>query len=98
MAANVEAEKNRARTLPCWQGPIQIGPLGGGLSKFNFVVNDTGAGLVGTRDLGQEVFTVLQRADTGLGRIAGLSISIIAIIADRFVILSSKRIGTQLDI
>ena len=38
--------------------------------------------LVGTRDLGQEVFTALQRADTGLGVIAGLSIAFIAIIAD----------------
>jgi glycine betaine/proline transport system permease protein len=29
--------------------------------------------LVGTRDFGQEVFTALQRGDTGLGVIAGLS-------------------------
>ena len=29
--------------------------------------------LHGTRDLGQEVFTALQRGDTGLGVIAGLS-------------------------
>ena len=54
--------------------------------------------LVGTRDLGQEVFTALQRADTGLGVVAGLSIAFIAIIADRFTNLASKRIGTQLGV
>ena len=51
--------------------------------------------LVGTRDLGQEVFTALQRADTGLGVIAGLSI---AFIADRFANLTSKRIGVRLGV
>ena len=54
--------------------------------------------LIGTRDLGQEVFTALQRADTGLGVIAGLSIAFIAIIADRFANLTSKRIGARLGI
>ena len=73
-------------------------PRGGSLSNFDFVANDTGTGLVGTRGLGQEVFTALQRADTGLRRIAGLSIAFIAIIAGRFVYLASKRIGTRLDV
>ena len=54
--------------------------------------------LVGTRDLGQEVFTALQRADTGLGVIAGLSIAFITIIADRFANLTSKRIGVRLGV
>ena len=54
--------------------------------------------LVGTRDLGQEVFTALQRADIGLGVVAGLSIAFIAIIADRFANLGSKRIGARLGI
>jgi hypothetical protein len=98
MAANVEAGKNRARALPCRQGSIQTDPLGGGLSNFNLVVNGTGTGLVGTRDLGQEVFTALQRAGSELGRIAGLSIAFIAIIADRFVITASTRIGDHLDV
>ena len=54
--------------------------------------------LVGTRDLGQEVFTALQRADTGLGVIAGLSIAFIVINADRFANLTSMRIGARLGV
>lgn len=41
--------------------------------------------LVGTRDLGQEVYIALTRADTGAGLVAGLSIAAIAIIADRLI-------------
>ncbi len=47
--------------------------------------------LVGTRDLGQEVYIALTRADTGHGIIAGLSIAFIAIIADRIVSASAKN-------
>ncbi len=42
MAVDVEAEKNRVRSLPCWQGSVDIDPLSGGLSNLNFVVNDAG--------------------------------------------------------
>jgi len=41
--------------------------------------------LVGTRDLGQEVYIALTKADAGSGIIAGLSIAFIAIIADRIM-------------
>ncbi|SLN50034.1 Glycine betaine/L-proline transport system permease protein ProW [Roseovarius litorisediminis] len=41
--------------------------------------------LVGTRDLGQEVYIALTKADTGRGLVAGLAIAFIAIIADRLV-------------
>jgi len=41
--------------------------------------------LVGTRDLGQEVYIALTKANTGAGIVAGLSIAFIAIIADRTV-------------
>jgi glycine betaine/proline transport system permease protein len=41
--------------------------------------------LVGTRDLGQEVYVALTKADTGRGLVAGLAIAFIAIIADRLV-------------
>ena len=41
--------------------------------------------LVGTRDLGQEVYIALTKADTGRGLVAGLAIAFIAIIADRFI-------------
>jgi glycine betaine/proline transport system permease protein len=54
--------------------------------------------LHGTRNLGQEVFTALQRADAGLGVIAGLSIAFCAIIADRSSNLTSKRIGARLGV
>ena len=41
--------------------------------------------LVGTRDLGQEVYIALTKADTGRGLVAGFSIAFIAIIADRII-------------
>ena len=41
--------------------------------------------LVGTRDLGQEVYIALTKADTGRGIVAGLAIAFIAIIADRII-------------
>ena len=47
--------------------------------------------LVGTRDLGQEVYIALTKADTGRGLVAGLSIAFIAILADRLVKASAQR-------
>ncbi len=41
--------------------------------------------LVGTRDLGQEVYIALTKADTGRGLVAGLCVAFIAIIADRLI-------------
>jgi len=41
--------------------------------------------LVGTRELGQEVYIALTKADTGRGIIAGVSVAFIAIIADRMI-------------
>ncbi|MCZ4352518.1 ABC transporter permease subunit [Roseovarius aestuarii] len=41
--------------------------------------------LVGTRDLGQEVYIALTKANAGAGIVAGLSVAFIAIIADRVV-------------
>ncbi len=41
--------------------------------------------LVGTRDLGQEVYIALTKADVGSGLVAGLAIAFIAIIADRII-------------
>ena len=46
--------------------------------------------LVGTRDLGQEVYIALTKADTGRGLVAGLAIAFIAIIADRLVNASAR--------
>ncbi|VAW12391.1 Glycine betaine ABC transport system, permease protein OpuAB / Glycine betaine ABC transport system, permease protein OpuAB [hydrothermal vent metagenome] len=41
--------------------------------------------LVGTRELGQEVYIALTKADTGRGIVAGISVAFIAIIADRLI-------------
>ena len=47
--------------------------------------------LVGTRDLGQEVYIALTKADTGRGIIAGLCVACIAIIADRLIAAWAER-------
>ncbi len=41
--------------------------------------------LVGTRELGQEVYIALTKADTGRGLVAGVSVAAIAIISDRLI-------------
>ena len=55
--------------------------------------------LVGTRDLGQEVYIALTKASTGRGIIAGLSVAFIAIIADRIISAmaqaSRERLGLK---
>jgi len=43
------------------------------------------AALVGTRDLGQQVYIALGKADLGLGLVAGLSISLVALVTDRLL-------------
>jgi len=52
--------------------------------------------LVGTRDLGQEVYIALTKADTGRGLVAGISVAFIAIIADRLISASADRIRIRL--
>lgn len=47
--------------------------------------------LVGTRDLGQEVYIALTKADTGRGLVAGLAIAFIAIMADRIISAGAKK-------
>ncbi|AVO39654.1 ABC transporter permease subunit [Pukyongiella litopenaei] len=47
--------------------------------------------LVGTRDLGQEVYIALTKADTGRGLVAGLAIAFIAIIADRVISAGARN-------
>ena len=53
--------------------------------------------LVGTRDLGQEVYIALTKANTGQGIVAGLSVAFIAIISDRILTAlaraSQQRLG-----
>jgi glycine betaine/proline transport system permease protein len=52
--------------------------------------------LVGTRDLGQEVYIALTKADTGQGIVAGLCVAFIGIIADRLIQAGSRRVKLRL--
>ncbi|HMB75379.1 MAG TPA: ABC transporter permease subunit, partial [Kiloniellaceae bacterium] len=52
--------------------------------------------LVGTRELGQEVYIALTKADTGRGIVAGLCVAFIAIISDRLITAGAKRAKAQL--
>jgi len=54
--------------------------------------------LVGTRDLGQEVYIALTKADTGRGLVAGLSVAAIAMISDRLISAWSARKKQELGI
>jgi glycine betaine/proline transport system permease protein len=49
------------------------------------------AALVGTRDLGQQIYLALAAADAGQGFVAGLSIALIAIGADRIIQAWSRK-------
>jgi glycine betaine/proline transport system permease protein len=51
--------------------------------------------LVGTRDLGQEVYIALTKADTGRGLVAGLCVAAIAIIADRMIQTAARILGAR---
>ncbi|MGI9482872.1 MAG: ABC transporter permease [Hyphomicrobiales bacterium] len=52
--------------------------------------------LVGTRELGQEVYIALTKADTGRGIVAGLCVAFIAIIADRLINAGANRMKQRL--
>jgi glycine betaine/proline transport system permease protein len=52
--------------------------------------------LVGTRDLGQEVYIALTKADVGRGLVAGLGVAMIAMIADRLMTASAERMKRRL--
>lgn len=48
--------------------------------------------LVGTRDLGQETYAALAKADVGRGVVAGLCVAFIGMIADRLISASAERL------
>ena len=54
--------------------------------------------LVGTRDLGQEVYIALTKGDPGRGMVAGLAVAFIAIIADRMISAGAGRARQRLGI
>ena len=49
------------------------------------------AALVGTRELGQEVFTALSRGETGPGIVAGLCVAAVALVADALLKSGAMR-------
>lgn len=53
------------------------------------------AALVGTRELGQEVFTALSRGETGPGIVAGLCVACVALIADTLLKTSAAKAASQ---
>ena len=54
--------------------------------------------LVGTNDLGQEVYIALTRADIGQGVVAGLCVAFIAMIADRLISAWAEERKRQLQL
>jgi glycine betaine/proline transport system permease protein len=52
--------------------------------------------LVGTRDLGQDVYIALTKANPGNGLVAGLAIAFIAIIADRLLSAAARSAREKL--
>lgn len=52
--------------------------------------------LVGTRDLGQEVYIALVKADVGRGLMAGIGVAMIAMIADRLMTAAAARTKKRL--
>ena len=55
------------------------------------IAMDIIAAMIGTRDLGQEVFISLAKADAGRGLVAGLAVAFIGIVADRLISAASRR-------
>jgi glycine betaine/proline transport system permease protein len=55
------------------------------------------AAMVGTRDLGQQVYIALGKANAGLGLTSGLSIALVAMIADRIIRgwCARRKVGTS---
>jgi glycine betaine/proline transport system permease protein len=53
--------------------------------------------LVGTRDLGQEVYAALATADVGRGLVAGFAVAAIAIIADRLIGAAAAQARSRLE-
>jgi len=52
--------------------------------------------MIGTRDLGQEVFIALAKADAGRGLTAGFAIAFIGIVADRLIRASTDKLQSRL--
>jgi glycine betaine/proline transport system permease protein len=52
--------------------------------------------LIGTRDLGQEVYIGVAKADVGRGMVAGFCVAFLGIVADRLIVAGAKRVRQRL--
>ncbi|WP_112310614.1 ABC transporter permease [Pseudogemmobacter bohemicus] len=68
--------------LPLARGSVRLGLNQTIMAALSMLVI---AALVGTRELGQQVYVALSRADAGAGLIAGAVIAAIALVADRLL-------------
>ena len=97
----VEAAKvagcTRRQLLWRVQMPLALHEILLGINQVVFLAlsMDIIAAMVGTSDLGQEVFKALAKADAGRGIIAGLAVACIGIVADRLISAWSGRVKVR---
>ena len=93
----VEAAKvsgcTRSQLLWRVQMPLALPEIMLGINQVVMlaIAMDIIAAMIGTRDLGQEVFISLAKADAGRGLVAGLAVAFIGIVADRLISAASRR-------
>jgi glycine betaine/proline transport system permease protein len=92
-AANM-AGCTRAQLLWRVQIPLALPEIMLGVNQVLMfaIAMDIIAAMIGTRDLGQEIFTALSKADPGRGIVAGLCTAFIGIVADRLISAWSRRV------
>jgi glycine betaine/proline transport system permease protein len=80
------------------QIPLALPEIMLGINQVVFLAlsMDIIAAMIGTSDLGQEVFKALAKADAGRGLIAGLAVAFIGIIADRLISAWNGRVRERL--
>lgn len=76
------------------QLPLALPEIMLGINQVVFLAlsMDIIAAMVGTADLGQEVFKALSKADAGRGIIGGLAVACIGIVADRLISAWSRQV------
>jgi glycine betaine/proline transport system permease protein len=82
------------------QIPLALPEIMLGINQVVFLAlsMDIIAAMIGTSDLGQEVFKALAKADAGRGIIGGLAVACIGIIADRLISAWSQRVKDRFGI
>ncbi len=90
----------RSQILWRVQVPLALPEIMLGVNQVVFLAlsMDIIAAMIGTRDLGQEVFIALAKADPGRGIVAALAVACIGIVADRLIGAWSARVKRRLGI